>query len=84
MRIGVSVEDVRDSKDFRAYVRNGILYFSGMSSMSSESRSSLRVYNTTGTLIYQAITPDGKAEIPLPGRGVYIVTDGKETVKVIN
>ena len=81
VRIGVSVEDVKDNKDFKAYVQDGVLYVSGVSAMS---QSSLRVYNTLGTLIYQTITPDGKAEIPLPGRGIYIVTDGTAVVKVSN
>jgi hypothetical protein len=42
------------------------------------------VYNILGTLVYQGIATSDKAEIALPGRGLYIVTDGKEVVKITN
>jgi hypothetical protein len=42
------------------------------------------VYNILGTLVYQGVASVDKAEITLPGRGVYIVTDGKEVIKVAN
>ena len=78
----VSVEDIRDVKDFKAYAENGILYISGLSSTSQKFPSSLKVYNLPGALIYQGVTAGDSAEIPLPGRGVYIVTDGTTVVKV--
>jgi hypothetical protein len=72
----------------KAYAQNGVLYVSGISEnqsqMSSKSPTSLKIYNTLGTLIYQGIASSEKAEIPLPARGMYIVTDGKESVKVMN
>jgi len=42
------------------------------------------VYNITGALVYQGIARDDRAEVPLPGRGMYIVTAGKVAVKVNN
>jgi len=37
----------------------------------------------TGHVAVEATTPYGKAEILLPGRGMYFVTDGNSVVKVI-
>jgi len=39
-----------------------------------------------GTLIYQGVSSDVETQCiaSLPGRGVYIVMDGKSVVKVVN
>jgi hypothetical protein len=66
----------------QAYAQNGTLYVSGLTTGST-----IYVYNTLGTLVYQTTpNPSGEGEltIPLPGRGVYIVTDGSSVVKVAN
>jgi hypothetical protein len=52
--------------------------------MSQASPKTLKVFTITGTLIYQGVAGADKAAIPLPPRGIYIVTDGKEVVKVAN
>ena len=92
----VSIVETDNYPSLRAYVQNSILYVSGISpappvspaspvSQSSQSSlMSLKVYNTFGTLIYHSTTPDDTAEIPLPGRGIYIVTDNNNVLKVVN
>jgi len=42
------------------------------------------VYNIIGTLVYQGVANDAKVEVALPLRGVFIVTDGKSVVKIVN
>jgi len=37
-----------------------------------------------GTLIYHGVANSDKAAIPLSARGIYIVTDGVNVVKVVN
>ena len=62
----------------KAFAHGGVWYVSGIADGAM-----LRVYNVQGNLVYQGETNGGKAEIWLPGNGVYIVTDGKDTVKII-
>ena len=62
----------------KAYVDNGMLYVSGVAQGST-----LRVYSITGALI-ACPNPFSGERIALPARGIYIVTDGKGTVKVMN
>ena len=70
------------SPALKAYVQNGVLYINGLSPGSS-----LKVYNILGVLVYQGIAPSnspkgGEFVLSLPGRGVYIITDGKTAVKM--
>ena len=44
----------------------------------------LHVYNILGKQIYSGVAFGNTMEIPLPERGIYIVTDGKETIKIID
>ena len=78
----VGVEETQDIASLQAYAQNGTLFVSGLTVGRSWS-----VYNVTGRLIYQGIA-NGNAEarhsLPLPGRGIFIVTDGKKTIKVAN
>ena len=68
-----------DNGQLRAWTVNGVLYVSGLTDGAT-----LRVYNIPGTPVYQGIAPSDKAEIALPARGIYIVTDGQTVVKVNN
>ena len=71
----------------QAYAQDGTLYISGLTAGQT-----VRVYTITGTLIYASPSPSGgeqfslfggvRGSFPLPGHGVYIVTDGKDVVKV--
>jgi hypothetical protein len=74
MRTGI---EAASQSSLKGYTQNGILYVSGLTAGKSWS-----IYNTSGMLMYQGIAADDKAEVPLPGRGVFIVTDGKEIIKI--
>ncbi|MDR0795411.1 MAG: DUF6383 domain-containing protein, partial [Tannerella sp.] len=74
---GTAVEEVRNG--LKAFAQNGVLQVSGLSVGRTWS-----VYNVLGTLIYQGIANNDQAEITLPGRGVYIVTNGNKVIKVSN
>jgi len=43
---------------------------------------SWRVYNLTGVLVYHGIAVSETAKIALPGRGIFIVTNNRNAVKV--
>ena len=60
--------------------RDGVLHVSGLMQGAM-----LQVYNVLGTLVASPNPSEGgEFVLPLPGRGVYIVTDGKTTVKISN
>ena len=73
-----SVDDVQQNA-LQAYAQGGKLYVNGL-----VQGTAWNVYNTMGSLVYQGVASSDKAEVGLPGRGVYIVTDGKTVVKVTN
>ena len=75
----VSIVETDNYPSLSAYTQNGILYISG-----AQEGATLRVYNIPGALIYQGVATTDTAEIPLSGRGIYLVTDGTAVVKVIN
>jgi len=70
-----------DNGQLKAYTKDGMLYVSGLPESAT-----LCVYNVMGVLIYQGIASDVETQCiaSLPGRGVYIITDGKKMVKVVN
>ena len=67
----------------RAWTHNGILYVSGLQPGTSWS-----IYNLSGTRIYTGtVTADvveTHGRVSLPERGIYIVTDGNNSLKIIN
>ena len=70
-----------DNGQLKAWTANGVLYVSGIADGAT-----LRVYNIFGMLVEASPNPSegGEFVLPLPGRGVYIITDGKRVVKVNN
>jgi hypothetical protein len=87
-----AVENVEHPNPLKAWTQNGTLYISLTAAGES---SPVRVYSTTGVLVYQGITTGSDVAgsdvthnvattIPLPARGIYIVTDGKTVIKVVN
>jgi len=71
-----------------AWTQNGILYVDGLTPGTT-----WRVYSLTGALIYTgtatadkfpSIGGAGVVTITLPGRGIYIITNGSSTVKIVN
>ena len=63
---------------FKAGVKNGRLYVSGLTAGQSWS-----VYAMSGVLVYERIATGAEADIVLPARGIYIVRSGAATVKII-
>jgi len=74
----VGVEEVQ-ATGLKACAQAGVLYVDNLTAGQTFS-----VYNLSGILVYQGIANSDRAEVALPGRGVYVVTDGKVAVKVIN
>ena len=76
------INELQQPKTLKAYVQDGLLVVSG-----GTQGAALKVYTINGMLIYQSDTTQTGFETLfgciLPGRGIFIVTDGKETVKVI-
>jgi len=75
---GVGIEEVQ-TIGLTAYTEDGTLFVSGLTAGKPWS-----VYDITGNLVYQGIADGTKAQLALPGRGIYIVNDGKKSVKVSN
>jgi len=69
-----------DAQTLKAYASDGILYISGL-----PAGQTWQVHSITGTLIDQGIADRGGTQtLPIPARGIYLVTDGHTTVKVVN
>jgi hypothetical protein len=66
------------AKTLKAYVQNELLHVSGLTVGKP-----WRIYSISGALIYQSVAHEDKADLNLRIRGVYIVTSGNKTVKVI-
>ena len=80
----VSIVETDNYPSLSAYVQNGVLYVSGLTAGTV-----WNVYNIQGNLIYQSdnTTLTGFQTLlgfRLPGRGIYLVTDGKSVVKIIH
>jgi len=73
------IGEVAQPKSLRAAVVNGVLYVSGLTAGEP-----WHVYNMLGAVVYQGIAVDETEKIPLPSRGIYIVSDGKRVVKIVN
>ena len=68
-----------NNEQLKVWVQNGILYVSGLTPGEQWG-----VYNLTGILVYTGAASGDKAEIPLPGRDVYIVYTATGAMKVVN
>jgi hypothetical protein len=67
-----------------AWTQNGTLHVAGLTPGAS-----WKVYTMTGVLIYQSTATDAietlnPTSLSLPARSLYIVTDSKTTLKVVN
>jgi hypothetical protein len=67
------------NEQLKAYAIDGTLYVNGLT-VGVE----WRVYNIMGALIHHNVANANKTTLPLPVRGIYVVTDGKNVVKLIN
>ena len=72
-----TANDVIGATVLTASVLDGTLHVGGLTSGELWS-----VYNLSGTLVYRTVATASEAQIRLPGRGVYVVVSGNETVKV--
>lgn len=77
-----SIDNIQSS-GLTAYAQNGTLYVT-LNPNRVHNPVRVFVYNILGGLVYQGVVNSDKLEIALPGRGVYIVTDGKEVIKIAN
>jgi len=68
-----------NEKQLTAYSNNGVVYISGL-----KIGLSLIVYNINGMITYKGIATEEKMEVQMLGRGMYIVTNGKNTVKILD
>ena len=68
-----------ETQTLKAYAQDGTLYVGGLAAGQE-----WRVYSITGTLIHAGAGSSPLSVCPLPAHGVYIVTDGKTTVKIVN
>ena len=75
---GVGIETIHVHR-LKAFAQNDKLYVSGL-----ETGKMLSIHNMNGTLIYQGIVNSGEMEVFLSGRGVYIIRNNNNTVKVVN
>ena len=62
----------------QAWVQNGILHVSGLTVGKR-----WKIYNVTGTLVYQNIADSDEANTSLTARGIYFVQSDNGTVKVV-
>jgi hypothetical protein len=70
--------DVITGTPLKVWTINGMLHVSGLTEGSV-----WNVYNLYGQLIYTGIAAGDKAEIALPGRGIYIIQSGNQTIKAV-
>ncbi len=71
------IENVPQTKALKVWLQNGQLHVSGLTINQPWS-----VYNVSGVLVHQRIAESDEANVPLPVRGIYIVTSGSNRVKV--
>jgi uncharacterized repeat protein (TIGR02543 family) len=74
--------DVVMHPSLKAFTQNGVLYVSGL-----KPGATFKVFNVIGTLIYHGVAAgdvETQHATSLPNRGVYLVTDGTNVVKVVN
>ena len=69
--------DLQSVRPLTAYSHNNKLYINGLTPGQS-----WQVYTLTGLLIHTGIAKNENAEIPLSEKGLYIITNGKKTLKI--
>jgi hypothetical protein len=71
-------EAIPQSGSLKAWAQSGTLHVTGLTPGAE-----WKVYMITGVLIYQSTATGSDAQTDLPAHGLYIVTDGITTVKVV-
>jgi len=62
----------------RAWIRDGLLYITGLTTGETVS-----IYAAGGALVYRSVATSDTVDILLKQQGVYVVTSGNNTVKVV-
>jgi hypothetical protein len=75
----VSNEWFGSASALKAWTANGTLYVSGL-----QAGEMWQIYNLSGALIYTEIAVETRRATSLPERGIYIVRQGDNAIKVIN
>jgi hypothetical protein len=78
IEIKTGMDTPAQAEVLKAVVQDGMLHVGGLTIGQSWS-----VYNISGALIYRSIATDNEAFTSLSARGVYIITSGKEKMKVV-
>lgn len=77
-RGAVANEDINAADKLKAGTQDGMAKITGLTAGERWS-----IYSVTGALVKTAIADSDEATAYLPGRGVYIITAGKEVVKIV-
>jgi hypothetical protein len=67
-----------EAPTLKAYAANGMVHITGL-----QPGMPLSIYTLAGQLVYKGVARSTEAFIPLSTSGIYIVTSGVETVKVV-
>ena len=67
-----------ENAELGAWVLNGVLHVSGLTPGKP-----WYIYNVYGQMIYTDIANGNKAEIPLSEKGIFVITDKKESIKIV-
>ena len=70
---------LKPNTSFRVWTSNGMLHVTGI-----KAGDTVRMYDISGTLVFQGISSSGQMDIPLRGQGVYFVRVGGNTARVVN
>lgn len=76
---GTGISHIEDGPTWNVYCKNGRAIVAADEELASE----VSVYSANGVLIAREKLQNGKAEIPLPTKGMYIIHCGNKTSKVI-
>ena len=73
-----SSSEMADVNPLRAWMRNGLLHVTGITGGET-----LSIYSASGALVYNAIAQSEEMDIDLKVQGVYIISSGGNTVRVV-
>ena len=73
-----SSDEIPQENPLRAWIRNGLLHITGQTLGET-----ISIYTANGTLVYQSIATSDEMDIQLSVQGMYIVSVGDRTVRVV-
>ena len=75
--VATSVSDLQPPDPLRAWTRNGLLHIEGVAPGEL-----LSIFTASGALVYHSVATTPEADIALQEQGLYIIRQGKRTIKV--